>query len=138
MGFGSTDTGSAISSVMVSYTGSVIPAHPVQQIISTSNHTIFFIPYLPKGSNLMKLFLLYLLLMNAAAFVLMLVDKIKAVNSQWRIPESTLIGSAVLGGSAGALLGMYAFRHKTRHAKFTIGIPAILIVQIILAIWFFK
>lgn len=86
----------------------------------------------------MKLFLLYLLLMNAAAFVLMLVDKIKAVNSQWRIPERTLIGSAVLGGSAGALLGMYAFRHKTRHTKFTIGIPAILFVQIILAIWFFK
>ena len=81
----------------------------------------------------MNYFLLYLLLINAAAFVLMLADKIKARKNRWRIPERTLIGSALLGGSIGALLGMYTFRHKTRHLKFTLGVPAILIAQIALA-----
>ena len=83
----------------------------------------------------MKYFLLYLLLINAAAFVLMLADKIKAKKNRWRIPERTLIGSAILGGSIGALVGMYTFRHKTKHLKFTLGIPAILIAQIALAIF---
>ena len=85
----------------------------------------------------MKYFLLYLLLINAAAFLLMLVDKVKAKKNKWRIPERTLFGSALLGGSVGALLGMYTFRHKTRHLSFTLGIPAILIGQIALAIWIF-
>lgn len=83
----------------------------------------------------MKYFFLYLLLINAAAFVLMLVDKIKAKKNRWRIPERTLIGSAVLGGSIGALMGMYTFRHKTRHLKFTLGVPAILIAQIALTVF---
>lgn len=65
----------------------------------------------------------------------MLVDKQKARKNRWRIPERTLIGSALLGGSVGALLGMYTFRHKTRHLKFTLGVPAILIAQIALAVW---
>ena len=86
----------------------------------------------------MKYFLWYLLLINAAAFVLMLVDKRKARKNRWRIPERTLIFSAALGGSIGALLGMYTFRHKTKHLKFTLGIPAILIAQISLAIWIFQ
>lgn len=79
----------------------------------------------------MKYFLLYLLIINAAAFLLMLIDKQKARKNRWRIPESTLILSAALGGSIGALAGMYTFRHKTKHLKFTLGIPAILIVQIL-------
>ena len=83
----------------------------------------------------MKYFFLYLLLINAAAFVLMLADKHKAKKNRWRIPERTLIGSAALGGSIGALVGMYTFRHKTKHLKFTLGIPAILIAQIALAVW---
>lgn len=85
----------------------------------------------------MKYFLLYLLLINAAAFLLMLVDKRKAKKNRWRIPERTLFGSALLGGSIGALLGMYTFRHKTRHRSFTLGMPAILIAQVALAIWIF-
>ena len=85
----------------------------------------------------MKYFLLYLLLINAAAFLLMLVDKLKAKKNRWRIPERTLFGSALLGGSIGAILGMYTFRHKTRHLSFTLGMPAILIAQIALAIWIF-
>lgn len=85
----------------------------------------------------MKFFLLYLLLINAAAFLLMLADKRKARKNRWRIPERTLILTALLGGSIGALLGMYTFRHKTRHLKFTLGIPAILLAQLSLAIWIF-
>ena len=78
----------------------------------------------------LKYILLYLALVNAVAFLLMLVDKIKAKKNLWRIRESTLILSAVLGGSIGALAGMYTFRHKTLHRKFTIGIPLILAAQI--------
>ncbi len=83
----------------------------------------------------MKFFLLYLLIVNAAAFVLMLADKYKARKHLWRIPEAALIMSAVLGGSIGALAGMYLVRHKTKHPKFTVGIPVILAAQIILIIF---
>ena len=75
--------------------------------------------------------LLYLLIINAVAFLLMLVDQQKARKKLWRIPESTLLLSAAMGGSIGALAGMYTFRHKTKHVKFTLGVPAILIAQIV-------
>ncbi len=78
--------------------------------------------------------LVYLFLINAAAFVLMLADKHKARKNLWRIPEATLLLVAVFGGSIGSLLGMYAFRHKTRHLAFTVGIPVILAMQVIAAI----
>ena len=78
---------------------------------------------------------MYLLAINAVAFLLMLVDKIKAKRNLWRIPEATLMGSAAIGGSIGALLGMYTFRHKTRHPKFTVGIPVILALQVALAVF---
>ena len=79
-----------------------------------------------------KLILLYLLIVNALAFVLMQVDKRKAQKKLWRIPEATLLLSAAIGGSIGSLAGMYTFRHKTKHLKFTLGVPAILIGQILL------
>ena len=78
----------------------------------------------------MKPLFIYLLIINALGFALMLVDKFKAKENLWRIPERTLIGVALLGGSVGCLWGMYAARHKTKHPKFTIGIPVILAVQI--------
>lgn len=77
-----------------------------------------------------KLVLLYFLIINAIGFTLMLADKQRARKKLWRIPESTLLTAAALGGSIGSLLGMYVFRHKTRHLKFSLGIPAILAVQI--------
>jgi uncharacterized membrane protein YsdA (DUF1294 family) len=83
----------------------------------------------------MKLFLIYLLTINAAGFALMLIDKWKAKKNRWRIPEATLMTVAALGGSIGSLLGMYAVRHKTQHLKFTLGIPLILAVQIVAAVW---
>lgn len=83
----------------------------------------------------MKYLLIYLLIINALGFLLMLVDKFKARRGLWRIPEATLMGVAALGGSIGSLAGMYLVRHKTQHLKFTLGIPAILFVQIALAIY---
>lgn len=83
----------------------------------------------------MKYLLLYLITINAAGFILMLADKFKAKRNLWRIPERTLMLTALLGGSAGCLLGMHSVRHKTRHPKFTYGIPLILALQIVAAIW---
>ena len=79
-----------------------------------------------------KMILLYLLIVNALGFLLMLVDKRKAQKNLWRIPESTLLLMAAIGGSVGSLVGMYKFRHKTKHWQFVIGMPAILIAQIVL------
>lgn len=85
----------------------------------------------------MKYFLAYLLLINALGFYFMYADKQKARKKQWRIPEATLMTIAALGGSVGSLLGMYTFRHKTRHSKFTVGIPVIFVLQIGLLVWYF-
>ncbi len=78
--------------------------------------------------------LIYLLIINAVGIFFMLADKQKAKKKQWRIPEATLMGIAAVGGSVGVLIGMYAFRHKTKHAKFYIGVPLLLIFQIGLAV----
>lgn len=78
----------------------------------------------------MKFAFLYLLIVNAAGFLSMLVDKLKAKKNLWRIPESTLLTIALIGGSVGSLVGMYTVRHKTKHLKFTIGVPLILVVQV--------
>ena len=83
----------------------------------------------------MKLIVPYLLIINAAGFLLMIIDKHKARRNRWRIPEATLMGVAALGGSVGSLIGMYTVRHKTKHVKFVLGIPAILILQIAVAVW---
>ena len=82
--------------------------------------------------------LIYLLLINAAGFIVMLYDKYLAKNNLWRIPERTLFGIALFGGSLGCLAGMYTVRHKTRHKSFTIGIPLILIIQLALLVYFLK
>lgn len=74
--------------------------------------------------------LIYLGVINIVAFVLYGIDKWKAAHDKWRIKEATLIGSAVIGGSIGALAGMKVFRHKTKHKKFTIGVPVILAIQV--------
>ena len=83
----------------------------------------------------MKYLLLYLLIINALGFALMLVDKYKAKKKRWRIPEATLMTVAALGGSIGCFLGMYTVRHKTKHLKFTLGIPLIFTAQIALAVY---
>lgn len=81
----------------------------------------------------MLILICYLILVNLVAFFLMGIDKKKARTGAWRIPEKTLFLSAILGGSIGAIAGMQLFRHKTKHRSFVFGMPAILIVQIVLA-----
>ena len=81
----------------------------------------------------MQFLIPYLLIINAAGFLVMLADKQYARKNLWRIPEATLLGVAVVGGSIGMLVGMYTVRHKTRHLKFTLGAPAILAAQLALA-----
>ena len=76
------------------------------------------------------LIILYLIIVNLTGFALMWADKRKAIRNAWRIPEARLFLCALLGGSAGSLLGMYTFRHKTRHWYFVWGMPAILILQV--------
>lgn len=85
----------------------------------------------------MQYFIYYLIIINIIAFFLMGIDKKKAQNGAWRIPEKTLFLSALLGGSIGAIAGMQLFRHKTKHRTFVIGMPTILIVQILLAAAYF-
>lgn len=79
--------------------------------------------------------IIYLLLINAAGFSLMLADKHKARKKLWRIPEATLLTVAAIGGSAGSLLGMKLAHHKTLHLKFVILVPLFLTIHVILAIW---
>lgn len=80
--------------------------------------------------------LIYLLLINVAGFLLMGVDKLRAKKQVWRVPEKTLFIVAVIGGSIGTNIGMYVFRHKTKHWYFVIGMPLILIAQAAILIWF--
>ena len=83
----------------------------------------------------MNYLLIYLLIINAAAFLAMLIDKRKAQKNCWRIRESTLLALAVIGGSVGAYAGMRLFRHKTKHLKFSLGLPFILAAHIMIAVF---
>lgn len=82
-----------------------------------------------------SIIIFYLLAINIVAFIAFGVDKYKAKRDKWRIPESTLLTMAVLGGSIGALAGMRFWRHKTLHDKFRIGIPVIIVLQIVAVVW---
>ncbi|ADD02231.1 protein of unknown function DUF1294 [Thermoanaerobacter italicus Ab9] len=79
-----------------------------------------------------KIEIIALLTLNVFSFVLMGIDKYKALHKLWRISEKTFFFLALFGGSIGVWLGMYFFRHKTRHKLFTIGIPLIIFCQILL------
>ncbi len=74
----------------------------------------------------------FLLVMNVLAFALMGIDKLKAKAGVWRVPEKTLFLVTALFGGLGGTLGMYFFRHKTKHWYFKFGFPALLVVQIVL------
>ena len=75
-------------------------------------------------------------MINVISFSLYGIDKRRAKKNRWRIREATLMTVAALGGSVGSLLGMYTVRHKTKHLKFVLGIPVILVVQILVAAYF--
>lgn len=80
--------------------------------------------------------LIYLLVINIVGVLSMGIDKFKSKHQMWRTKEQTLFLIAILGGSIGSILGMYIFRHKTKHTQFTIGMPVILLTQIVLIIYF--
>ncbi len=82
----------------------------------------------------MKYFIIYLITINIIAFLSMYIDKRRAKYGKWRIKEHTLFVLALLGGSIGSMTGMYTFRHKTQKARFFIGFPAILILEVLLGI----
>lgn len=84
--------------------------------------------------NAITLILVYLIVINLISFAAMGVDKARARKRSWRIPESTLFVLAIIGGSVGSIVGMHLFRHKTLHWYFLYGMPAILIIQILIVI----
>ena len=83
----------------------------------------------------MKLFAIYLVVMNVIGVAVMWSDKRRARLHRWRIPEKVLFGVSLLGGSVGTWAGMYLFRHKTKHWYFVVGMPLILVCQAALAIY---
>lgn len=86
-----------------------------------------------------KILIVWLLVTNLAGFIQMFVDKRRAQRDKWRIPEKRLFLVAAVGGSIGSILGMQVFRHKTKHRSFVIGMPAILVTQVVLAgvVWYY-
>ena len=83
----------------------------------------------------MKMEIYAILFINVVSFIVYGIDKLKAVNGWWRIPERVLLGAAVIGGSAGAYLGMMLFRHKTRKPLFRYGVPVILLFHVLVTIY---
>ena len=83
----------------------------------------------------MQNIIIYLIIINIIGFLVMYIDKQKAKKGKWRIPEQTLFIVTALGGGIGTIAGMYTLRHKTKKLKFTVGLPVILILEIILVIY---
>lgn len=85
--------------------------------------------------NMNDIIWIYLAVINVIGFLSMGIDKAKAKKGAWRVPEKTLFLFPLLGGGLGSWIGMYVFRHKTKHWYFVIGIPAILFIELALAIF---
>ena len=82
-------------------------------------------------------FIIYLIIINIITYLAMWIDKTKAKKGKLRISETTLLLLGVLGGSIGGIIGMYTFRHKTKKKRFTIGMPAILVIEILIYFIYF-
>lgn len=78
----------------------------------------------------------YLVFINLMTLIAYGMDKQRAKNNKWRIPERTLLLLAAIGGSMGALLGMYGFKHKTKHLKFVLGVPVFFAVHVVIIYYF--
>ena len=89
-----------------------------------------------KELSLLHIVLIYLVIINVVTFFMYGIDKWKAKKSKMRIRETALLGLAVIGGSIGAWLGMKVWHHKTLHKKFRYGVPAIIIIQLLLIGYF--
>jgi uncharacterized membrane protein YsdA (DUF1294 family) len=88
-------------------------------------------------NTIYEIIIAYAVLVNIVTWILFGIDKWKAKRNKWRIPEATLLFFAVIGGSIGALCGMYLFHHKTKHKKFFLGVPLILLLQIAVIIYYY-
>ena len=82
---------------------------------------------------MLESFSIIIVIINIATFIIYGIDKYKAKKGKWRIPENSLIGLAIIGGSIGAYLGMRVWHHKTMHLKFKYGIPLIIAIQMVIA-----
>ena len=87
--------------------------------------------------SLVQFFIIYLVIINFLGCIIMGIDKLKAKRGSRRIPENTLFMFTILGGGVGTILGIYIFRHKTKKKKFTVGMPIILIIEVLLFILYF-
>jgi uncharacterized membrane protein YsdA (DUF1294 family) len=87
---------------------------------------------------MLESFSIIIVIINIVTFIIYGIDKYKAKKGKWRIPENSLIGLAIIGGSIGAYLGMRVWHHKTMHLKFKYGIPLIIVIQLIAAYMFVK
>ena len=85
--------------------------------------------------NINHIVIYYLLIINAVAFIVYGIDKLKARKGRWRISEATLLLLALVGGSVGAWLGMKVWHHKTMHLKFKYGLPTIFLLQLAIAVY---
>lgn len=81
--------------------------------------------------------MIWILIMSLVSFVMFGVDKHRAVEGEWRIPEKTLLMTAGIGGGVGALFGMRIFHHKTQKIKFKIVVPICAMLWILLAAWMY-
>ena len=88
-----------------------------------------------KNSELLIYLIIYLIIINLTGFLAMAIDKRRAKKGEWRIKEGTLFIITLLGGGIGTISGMYVFRHKTKKLKFTVGLPTILLVEVVLIIF---
>ena len=85
-----------------------------------------------------KIIGIYIAAINLIGFLIMFIDKNRAIHKEWRIPEKSLLLISLIGGSIGMFAGMHFFRHKTKHLKFTIGVPLIFILQVITVVYILK
>lgn len=79
---------------------------------------------------------IYLIVINILGFLIMGLDKHKAKMAERRIPENTLFMFTILGGGVGTIAGMYVFHHKTKKMKFKVGMPLVLILEILIFVYF--
>lgn len=85
-----------------------------------------------------RIILFYVMVINMVTFLLFGLDKRRARKKQYRIPEKILLVAAAGGGSVGAFTGMYMFRHKTKHVKFYMGIPLLIMIHILAVLYFWR
>ncbi len=85
----------------------------------------------------MYIFIIYFVVINIIGFLAMWWDKRMARKNRWRVSEQTLMSIAICFGAMGIMLGMRSFNHKTRHPKFTVGVPLIFVFELIAAVFMF-